>query len=451
MHWIQISSVIFSAIAFLLMLTGTIYSCLEKEQRAAIRFGAMAILFPVVFLVPFFAGNQIVFAVWGGIEGLAILAVIVFLLPVQSRKFFRWDKPTKPIDERTIMFSRNLLQHGTREYESYYRLYPQHLKADEHFRRFPGLLSPESRYFNPATFFAAEATFNVVEQLRDMAEGTPSHKQTDVSAKDLTRFLEKWTQKLGVVSFGTTALKDYHKYSYVGRGKDYGKPVDLTHPHAIAITTEMDKEMMEHAPYGPTVMESGQQYVNSGVIALQVAQFIRNLGYEARAHIDGNYRVVCPLVAKDAGLGEIGRMGLLMTPELGPRVRIGVVTTDAPLELTGRLDNPSVIDFCMYCKKCAEVCPSNAISFEEPQEIDGIKRWQIDQEACFTLWTKMGTDCGRCVSVCPYSHPNNLLHNLVRTGLKQSAAFRKAALKMDDFFYGRKPAPRKEEQWMRVM
>ena len=45
---------------------------------------------------------------------------------------------------------------------------------------------------------------------------------------------------------------------------------------------------------------------------------IRRLGYPARAHIDGNYRVIAPLVARDAGLGEIGRMGLLMTPRSRP-------------------------------------------------------------------------------------------------------------------------------------
>ena len=83
----------------------------------------------------------------------------------------------------------------------------------------------------------------------------------------------------------------------------------------------MDKEMVDTAPLGPTAMESAQQYVDSGIVALQLAQFIRRLGYSARAHIDGNYRVVCPLVARDAGLGELGRMGLLMTPDLGPRVQ----------------------------------------------------------------------------------------------------------------------------------
>ncbi len=450
MHWIQIASIILAAIAFISLFIGFLYSLKEKEKRAARIFLIFMLAVPVFLLIPLVLETGILLAVWGGMEILIVLTALFFVLPVAGRKAITWSGPSSRIDERTIMFSRNLLKEGTAQHETYYSLYPEHREPDSHFRKLPGLMSPASRYFNPATFFAAGATFNVIEYLRGMASGVPAAEKTEVNAEDLTRFLREWTRKLGVVSFGVTGLYDYHKYSYVGRGEDYGKKVKLDHPHAIAITTEMDKEMMDHAPYGPTVMESGQQYVDSGVIALQMAQFLRNLGYEARAHIDGNYRVVCPLVAKDAGLGELGRMGILMTPELGPRVRIGVVTTDAPLEVTGRRDEPSMIDFCLLCKKCADVCPANAISFDEPAEINGITRWQINQEACFTLWTKMGTDCGRCVSVCPYSHPDNLMHNLVRQGLRRSAPFRKTALKMDDLFYGRKPTPRKEEPWMKV-
>jgi len=93
--------------------------------------------------------------------------------------------------------------------------------------------------------------------------------------------------------------------------------------------------MVNSGPLAPIIMESSQKYLDSGSIAVQLAAFIRNLGYPALAHIDGNYQVVCPLVARDAGLGDIGRMGLLMTPKLGPRVRIGVVTTDLPLLVDG--------------------------------------------------------------------------------------------------------------------
>ncbi|UCC48907.1 MAG: 4Fe-4S dicluster domain-containing protein, partial [Gemmatimonadota bacterium] len=204
------------------------------------------------------------------------------------------------------------------------------------------------------------------------------------------------------------------------------------------------------APKGPIVMESAHQYLAAGTIAVQVAQFIRNLGHAARAHIDANYRVVCPLVARDAGLGEIGRMGLLMTPELGPRVRIGVVTTSLPLVTDERRRDYTMIDFCTHCRKCADVCPSQAISFDDRTEIDAVRRWRIDSEACFTTWCKLGTDCGRCVAVCPYSHPDNLLHNLVRLGVRRSALVRRAAIRLDDFFYGKRPPSAELADWMDV-
>jgi reductive dehalogenase len=249
---------------------------------------------------------------------------------------------------------------------------------------------------------------------------------------------------------GITELRDYHLYSHLGRNEPYGQPVDLNHSYAIALTVEMDKHMIDRAPYGPIVMESAQQYLVSGAIAVQIAEFIHALGYPARAHIDGNYRVVCPLVARDAGLGEIGRIGLLMTPELGPRVRLAVVTTDLPLISDERSRDHSVMDFCTKCQKCALVCPSRAISFDDRTEIDGVQRWQIDSEACFTYWCSVGTDCGRCVRACPYSHPNNALHNLVRLGVRSSPLFRTIAAKMDDLFYGRIPAPFALPGWMDV-
>jgi ferredoxin len=96
------------------------------------------------------------------------------------------------------------------------------------------------------------------------------------------------------------------------------------------------------------------------------------------------------------------------------------------------------------------VCPPRAISFDDPGEIDGVRRWQISQELCFTFWCAVGTDCARCMSVCPYSHANNLLHNVVRAGVRNSSLFRRFALTMDDFFYGRKPPPAPIPSWLDV-
>ena len=78
----------------------------------------------------------------------------------------------------------------------------------------------------------------------------------------------------------------------------------------------------------------------------------------------------------------------------------------------------------------------------------GALRWQIDSEACFEFWCRAGTDCGRCIRACPYSHPDNLLHGLVRSGLRRSGWFRRAALKLDDLFYGRRPVVEPLPDWM---
>jgi ferredoxin len=107
-----------------------------------------------------------------------------------------------------------------------------------------------------------------------------------------------------------------------------------------------------------------------------------------------------------------------------------------------------MIDFCERCLKCADACPSKSISFEGRKEIDGVKRWQINSESCFTYWCTAGTDCAICMRSCPYSHPDNFLHNIVRAGIKQSVLFRELALKMDDFFYGRTPIAADDFPWL---
>ena len=259
------------------------------------------------------------------------------------------------------------------------------------------------------------------------------------SSDGLTGFIKEWAKKMGAHSVGIAEMRDYHYYTVGGRKERYGVPVENNHRYGIAVTVEMDYELTGTAPHAGAVMESARQYLNSGMIATQLALTLRNLGYSAKTHIDANYDLICPLVAKDAGLGEIGRMGLLMTPKLGPRVRIAVVTTDAPLLADTPTHDDTVLDFCTNCRKCAVVCPSSSIPQGDREEQPGGLRWKIDQESCFTYWCQVGTDCGRCMAVCPYSHKSNLLHDFVRWGIRNNFLFRRVAVKLDDLVYGRRP------------
>ena len=420
----------------------------EHEPRAATILFVAALAAPAPYLgigLASFEGKPLVAGV---LLGLTALAALALLMPGGAPVLKGDDTPRGRIDERDIMFSRALLRPASEAFREYYAANPDNKIPDDEWRAKPGLLQPGSSSYHRLAFSAADASFTTIEHLRSFVDGEPDGDPADVDAADATRFVKRWVLKLGAVSVGITELQDYHLYSHVGRGPHRGEPVTLDHRYAVALTVEMDKTTLEHAPLAPTVMESAQQYVDSGVIAVQLAEFIRRLGWPARAHIDGNYRVVCPLVARDAGLGEIGRMGLLMTPQLGPRVRLAVVTTDLPL-IPGELKrDATVIDFCAKCSKCADVCPSDAISPGSRVDIDGVRRWQIDSEACFTLWNAVGTDCARCMAVCPYSHPDNWMHNLVRRGIGVSGRFRSLAITGDDVLYGRRPAPRPNPEWL---
>lgn len=422
-------------------ISAALFSYFENEKRASLILSSLVAFIAGLFFVAFFAAFPA--GLFIGAALLAAFTIMLFLSFLFKKKNYRYYAPRGKIDERKTMFSRAELKPDTQNYTAYYNAYPEDLPKDTAWRKNPGLAAENSKYFEPFSFAASEASFYTVEQFKKSVYFSGSADKKNVDNQQISLFLKQWALNLGAHNAGITPLKNYHLYNLRGREDNYGKPVRNAHTFALAFTVEMDKSHIDAAPKGPTLAESAKQYLNAGNIALQLAAFINTFGYSARAHIDGNYEVVCPLVARDAGLGEIGRMGLLMTPKLGPRVRIAVVTTDMPLPPDKTHFSQDIIDFCTQCKKCADVCPSNAISFTDRQEIQGVVRWQINQEACFNYWTIIGTDCARCVSVCPYSHKNNLMHNLVRLGLKKSAAFRKAALKADDLLYGRKPKPKK--------
>jgi len=379
----------------------------------------------------------------------AIAGIILYLfLKRPINRATAVSTPQRDVDEADTIFARMKLTPNSPAWSNYYKNHPYEAEQDSKARQLPGLLSEKSLYYNPLTFSSANANFQIIEYLHGAIKHPVSIDKKEVNADRLTQYLKNWALHLGVHSVGVAELKDYHWYTKRGRGEHIGKPVNTTHKFAIAITVEMDSHNIQSAPSSSMVVESSQQYLRSANIALLLSLFLKNLGYDSRAHIDGDYELICPLVARDAGLGEIGRMGLLMTPKLGPRVRVAVVTTSAPLLVDTPSNDPTMIEFCRFCKKCAECCPGKAIPTGDMRDIKGVKRWQINSESCYQYWCISGTDCGRCISVCPFSHPDNILHNTIRHIIRRSRIVARFAYIADDWLYGRKPKPKKMLGWM---
>jgi len=418
----------------------SIISLREGERRAARVAGALAVVLSAPFFIVIAMRPPVPLVAASSVAALAAVGVVLWFLPIGGKAPFG-GQPTRRMDERDIMFARGRLVPGSSDYEAYYSMRPAHKMGDDHTRSLAGLLSPEAELAEPLAFAAAEASFDLTEAVREHVDGEVAAERVVRSPERWVGALERLAKSYGALDMGVTDLRPYHLYTHIGRGTGiYGAPIDLDHRWAVAFSVEMDHRNISHAPAAPVIEESAHQYVEAAKIALILASWMRRLGYPARAHIDGNYRVIAPLVARDAGLGEIGRMGLLMTPHLGPRVRLGVVTTEMPLVPDSRGDDASVLDFCNVCRKCATNCPVGAISSGDRIAVDDGLRWAIDSETCYRYWNVIGTDCATCVRVCPYSHPDNAAHNLVRWAAGRSGTARRAALWLDDLFYGRNPS-----------
>lgn len=92
-----------------------------------------------------------------------------------------------------------------------------------------------------------------------------------------------------------------------------------------------------------------------------------------------------------AGLGKIGWHSLLITPDLGPRVRLACCLTETELEPTNREFSTE----CASCGICLEICPAKALS--EPKTGEP---YAINKYACSSFRSAAG-GCSECMKLCP--------------------------------------------------
>ncbi|WP_017754175.1 reductive dehalogenase [Calidifontibacillus oryziterrae] len=177
--------------------------------------------------------------------------------------------------------------------------------------------------------------------------------------------------------------------------------------YAIVVLVDMDNESLQYAPTMLARAASVKAYADLTNLTLNIAGFIKTLGYNAIPSI--NCTALSIPLAIDAGLGEMGRSGKLIHPELGAKTRIAKVITDLPLSCD-QPQNYGIIEFCQSCKKCARQCPVGALSKGGPDNkaiddsgADHYLRWVIDQKKCYKYWSECGTDCCVCIYVCPFN------------------------------------------------
>nr|MDA3846616.1 4Fe-4S ferredoxin [Vallitaleaceae bacterium] len=246
----------------------------------------------------------------------------------------------KKYDERDTMFARMSLEYGSVNYNRYYAMRPELKEADDILRSKPGLLSEGTATYDPIRGPFADANFSFMNHIMDLSAPKVHAQKVDIDPANMTNLIKGMITHYGAGSVGITKMTDDMYYSHRGRREHYGKVIerDDQHMYGIAFTIPMAIDLMMCAPGLPEVIEVSNAYLKAAIIGMQISYYIASLGYGVRNHMDANYLVVAPRVARMAGLGAFGRQGLIITPEYGPNVRLGVITTDMPLELDAPLE-----------------------------------------------------------------------------------------------------------------
>jgi reductive dehalogenase len=215
----------------------------------------------------------------------------------------------------------------------------------------------------------------------------------------------------------------------------------------VTTAWDYDKIQAHRHHIGDAAYHVSQMKAN--LILRSLEGYVRELGYTALRGVANPQGA-----GLAAGVGELGRNGLVISEKFGPRVHMpDPIMTDLPLEPDGPIDI-GVEDFCKVCRKCAITCPTNSISFEDKVVHNGIQKYKIKWETCYRLRPFVHEhwgSCLTCVTVCPFTKPNvwwrDMAINTLRTcPIPARPALVRAMKWVDDKVWG--VARQKRVRWL---
>lgn len=238
----------------------------------------------------------------------------------------------------------------------------------------------------------------IYEQQLPRVQGKASGKHRDFpDPREASAHVKRFALQNGADRVAICRIS--HEWVYRG--------IDVPHRYGIILLKAMDYERIMQAPALVAGAETARIYMLLGETTIRLGEHIRELGHDAMIHHprgdrDSRGELLFVPHAVSAGLGEHGRNGMLINPGFGPRVRLGMVSTDLELVVDRPLEK-GIAKFCEYCLKCYRTCPAMALP-REKEIIRGSEKFTIDPERCATYFEK--TDgCSICIRDCVFNQP----------------------------------------------
>ncbi len=246
---------------------------------------------------------------------------------------------------------------------------------------------------------------SVIEMSRLTGEMEPT--LAPQSGKYVTEEIRTRARELGFAEVGFTRY-DY-RYTYA-RKRPWVK-----FEHAICLAYEQDYEPTQPLPSVDAEIVHSSTYRTEGVAGLELGNYIRSLGYHAQVHSpNDNTGPYIPMFVA-AGVGQMGACGYLLTPHVGARCRLMVITTDALVTYDQPVDY-GVHAFCQICQVCVNRCPGRAL-LRDKIWWRGVEKNKLNFMRCRPVMARY-LGCGICMKVCPVQKygMKNIMEHYAATG-----------------------------------
>jgi NAD-dependent dihydropyrimidine dehydrogenase PreA subunit len=245
---------------------------------------------------------------------------------------------------------------------------------------------------------------NLVMATRQTAAMEPTAQPT---GEDVSQKIKDKARELGYLEVGITAYDPHYEYQ---SRRGFNK-----YPHAICLAYEQDFEPTQTIPSVDAEIVHSSTYRTQAAAGLELANYIRSLGYHAQVIHSGDATGPMIPMHVNAGLGQLGACGYLLTPHAGNRNRLMMVTTDANITYDKPVDY-GIHAFCQVCQVCVNRCPGRAL-MRDKIWWRGSEKNKLYFKRCRPVMARY-LGCGVCMKVCPVQKYGlkNVMEHYAATG-----------------------------------
>ncbi len=169
-------------------------------------------------------------------------------------------------------------------------------------------------------------------------------------------------------------------------------------PNVVVLAIEFDHASVQKFPSLEAEQHEIGQVGEFMETLDKLGDYIRSLGYQVQIFNISAGEMLYQPFAVEAGMGQMGANGQVLSPFVGSRMGLAVLTTDAPVAFDKPMDY-GITKFCEKCQICVQRCPGRALT-QERIAWRGVRKFKTLTNRCYPLFVQYA-GCSVCLRVCP--------------------------------------------------